>query len=262
LRQDRVLTEYDPKRGIAIATLAYEYPSGYEVAEHAHGADQVIYATGGMMQIFSGQSAWFIPPHFALWIPARTRHRIHMPGPVSMRTLYLRSRLNARQEQNCAVLHVTPLLRELILEAVHAGQLRVRNRYESALCALLIHQLAKASPMPTCVSLPLEKRALAVARAFMRDPAEARTMAVVCAEAGVSVRTIERLFRAELGISFELWRRQVRLTKAIELLVAGVSVKEVAFHVGYCQPSAFVELFRRTFGTTPKAWISSLRKIN
>ena len=26
----------------------------------------------------------------------------------------------------------------------------------------------------------------------------------------------------------------------------------------YCQPSAFVEMFRRTFGTTPKVWISAL----
>src|SRR5271154_5435279 len=138
LRQSKVLTEYDPKRGVSIATLAYEYPSGFKVAEHAHGSDQLIYAISGIMEVSSDQSMWLIPPHFALWIPARTSHRIHMPGPVSMRTLYLRPGLASALSRGCAVLHVTPLLRELIVETVRIGQLRMRNHHERALRDLLI----------------------------------------------------------------------------------------------------------------------------
>jgi AraC-like DNA-binding protein/mannose-6-phosphate isomerase-like protein (cupin superfamily) len=258
LRQDKVLTEYDPKRGVSVATLAYEYPSRFQVPEHAHGSDQLIYAVSGLMEVSSDQSMWLIPPHFALWIPARTHHRIHMPGPVSMRTLYLRTGLAARSEPFCAVLHVTPLLRELIVETVRVGRLRMRDRYECALRDLLTRQLQKASPVPAVVTLPREERAFAVAQAILQNPAESKTMAALCAEAGVSVRTIERTFRNGVGTSFESWRRQVRLTKAVELLVSGCSIKEVTYKVGYCQSSAFVEMFRRTFGTTPKAWISAL----
>ena len=261
LRQAKVLTEYDPKRGVSVATLAYEYPSSYQVPEHAHGSDQLIYAISGLMEVSSDQSMWLIPPHFALWIPARTHHRIHMPGPVSMRTLYLRTGLAARLEPRCAVLHVTPLLRELIVEAVSIGQLRMRDRYECALRDLLIRQLQKASPVPTFVTLPREERALAVAQAILRNPAESKPMAVLCSEVGVSVRTIERAFRKDVGTNFESWRRQVRLTKAVELLVSGCSIKEVAYKVGYCQSSAFVEMFRRTFGTTPKVWILALETL-
>ena len=50
-----------------------------------------------------------------------------------------------------------------------------------------------------------------------------------------------------------------RLTKAVELLVACYSVKQVAFAIGYSQPSAFVEAFRRTFGVTPKVWTDYVR---
>ena len=261
LRQNSFLKEYDPKRGVSVATLAYEYPSSFQVPEHAHGSDQLIYAIGGLMEVSSDQSVWLIPPHFALWIPARTRHRIHMPGPVSMRTLYLRTGLRPRLEPRCAVLHVTPLLRELVVETVRVGQLHMRNRYERSLRDLLIRQLQQASPVPTFVTLPREARALAVAQAILRNPAESKPMAALCAEAGVSVRTIERAFRKEVGTSFESWRRQVRLTKAVELLVSGCSIKEVAFQIGYRQSSAFVEMFRRTFGTTPKAWISALENL-
>jgi AraC-like DNA-binding protein/quercetin dioxygenase-like cupin family protein len=261
LRQSKILTEYDPKRGVSVATLAYEYPSSWRVPEHAHGSDQLIYAISGLMEVSSDQSVWLIPPHFALWIPARTQHRIHMPGPVSMRTLYLQTSLSARVDPRCAVLHVTPLLRELIVETVRLGHLRIRNRYESALRDLLIPQLQKATPVPIFVTLPREARALAVAHAILRNPAESKTMAALCADAAVSVRTIERTFRKEVGTSFESWRRQVRLTKAVELLVSGSSIKEVAYKVGYSQPSAFVEMFRRTFGTTPRAWIAALESI-
>jgi AraC-like DNA-binding protein len=260
LRHREILTEYDPKRGVSVATLAYEYPAGFQVPEHAHGADQLIYAIRGVMEVSSGQSRWLIPPHFALWIPARTYHRLHMPGPVSMRTLYLRPGFTSVFSQGCTVLHVTPLLRELIVEAVRIGELHARNHQERALRDLLILHLENASPMPTFVTLPIERRALAVAEAVLQDPAQPKSLAVLCSGAGVSVRTVQRIFRKEVGIDFESWRRQVRLMKAVELVVSGCSIKEVSFAIGYRQPSAFVEMFRRTFGITPKAWISAIAR--
>jgi AraC-like DNA-binding protein len=262
LRHTDISREFDPKRGVSVATLSYEYPAGFRVPEHAHGSDQLIYAIRGVMEVSAGRGLWLIPPHFALWIPARTCHRIHMARPVSMRTLYLRRGLVSALPACCAVLHVTPLLRELTVEAVRIGQLRARNHYECALRDLLISHLEKASPVPTFVTLPRESRALTVAQAVLADPAQSKPLAALCADAGVSVRTIERAFQKDIGAGFEQWRRQVRLMKAVELLVSGRSIKEVAFGVGYRQSSAFVEMFRRSLGTTPKAWISALQKLN
>jgi AraC-like DNA-binding protein len=74
------------------------------------------------------------------------------------------------------------------------------------------------------------------------------------------VRTAQRLFHGELGTDFDSWRRQVRITKAIEFLASGLSVKEVSYRVGYNQPSAFIDSFRRIIGLTPKAWTKSLER--
>jgi AraC-like DNA-binding protein/mannose-6-phosphate isomerase-like protein (cupin superfamily) len=263
LRQAKISREFDPKRGVSVATLAYEYTAGFQVPEHAHGADQLIYAVSGVMEVFSGANMWLIPPGFALWISAQTRHRIRMPGAVSMRTLYLRPglvRTRRRTHMPGAVLHVTPLLRELILETVRVGKLRARHQHERALRDLLVLHLESASPVPTFVSLPKDERALALAKAVLSAPEQAKPLAALARDAGVSVRTIQRIFRREVGIDFESWRRQVRLTKAVGLLVAGRPVKEVSFSVGYRQSSAFVESFRKSFGMTPKAWAVSLEK--
>lgn len=260
MRHNGLVTDYDPKRGVSIASLAFEYPAGFRVPEHAHGSDQVIYAIRGAMEVSSSQSVWLVPPQSALWIPAHTSHGIVMPGRVSMRTLYLRPGLASPFAHKCAVFHVTPLLRELIVETVRIGRLRWRNLHERALRDLLILHLKRVPRIPTFVTLPSDPRALAVAQAVLVNPAQAKSMAALCCGAGASVRTVERAFRKEVGTGFASWRRQVRLVKAIELLVTGCSIKEAAFAVGYHQPSAFVEMFRHALGATPKAWTTAIAK--
>lgn len=252
------LRQYDPKVGVSISTLAYEYPAGYSVPEHAHGSDQLIYATRGVMEISADQSLWLTPPHLAVWIPSGTRHQIRMPRAVSMRTLYLRRGLVPRAPEKCTVLHISPLFRELVVEAVRIGRLRTRNQLHCALRDLIVSQLRSASSVPTFVRLPEDSRALGVAEASIANQADAPSLNALCRKVGVSVRTIQRTFRREVGMSFEFWRRQLRLMKGIELLVAGHSVKTAAAEVGYRQPSAFVELFRQTLGMTPRKWIAAL----
>jgi AraC-like DNA-binding protein len=110
--------------------------------------------------------------------------------------------------------------------------------------------------------MPADQRALAVAQATLTDPASRRPVQAMCSSEGIGIRTLQRAFRKEVGMDFESWRRQVRLMKSIELLVAGGSVKEVAYAIGYQEPSAFVALFRAAFGVTPKAWVLSFGKLS
>jgi AraC-like DNA-binding protein len=261
MRQAPIIRDFDPGRGISIATLACEYSSGSLVAEHAHGSDQLIYSIRGVMEVRSDQNVWLIPPSFALWVPARTFHRIRMPVEVSMRTLYIRPGLVRRADIACAVLSVSPLLRELILETVRIGQLRLKNREHCALRDLTALHIASATPIPTRIRMPKDARALRAATRILNSLAESPSLQVVCREVGVSPRTLQRLFRNEVGIGAESWRQQVRLTRAVELLVGGSSVKQAAFSVGYLQPSAFVATFRRAFGATPKLWTEKVRQV-
>jgi AraC-like DNA-binding protein len=90
---------------------------------------------------------------------------------------------------------------------------------------------------------------------FGRHGGGHRTLAV----ADPAAVRVQRFFHREVGTDFETWRRQVRLMKAVELLASGRRIKEVAFAVGYGQATTFVAMFRRSFGLTPKAWISILQ---
>lgn len=251
--------EYDPPSGVSISTLRYEYPTGYAVTEHAHGADQLLYAASGVMQISSGRSIWLIPPLFAVWIPAKAPHSILMSSAVSMRALYLRRGLVRKCADQCRVLHVRPILRELILEAVRREQLITKNLLHSAYKALVVSEIENASVMPTSIAMPEDIRGRRIASRILADPARKEPLKVLCEASGASLRTIQRIFSRETGTDFETWRQQARLMRAIECLVGGQSVKEVSGVLGYSHIAPFIAMFRRTFGVTPGAWIRMFR---
>ena len=59
------------------------------------------------------------------------------------------------------------------------------------------------------------------------------------------------LFRRETGMSFQAWRRQLRLTEGLAALAEGETPARVAAAVGYSSGPAFGAASRSVFGTTP-----------
>jgi AraC-like DNA-binding protein/mannose-6-phosphate isomerase-like protein (cupin superfamily) len=249
---------FEAAPGKFMSSLSHEYPPGWRVPEHAHASDQLIYGISGVMEVTVENTMWLLPPQFALWIPGETRHSIRMPAAVSMRTLYMRRGLV--QGKGCRVMEVAPLLRELILEAVRIADLSMRSNHHRAFVSVLVGEIKRASPVPTALTMPSDARARKLAEWTIESPGGRDKLAAQCRRAGVSTRTLQRVFRREVGADFESWRRQARIMKAIELLAAGRSIKEVAFAVGYRHPTTFVTLFRRSLGVTPKAWANRLAR--
>ncbi|GAA3113545.1 hypothetical protein GCM10020254_69860 [Streptomyces goshikiensis] len=92
-------------------------------------------------------------------------------------------------------------------------------------------------------------------RAAVRGPGRSAGAGELAAQAGAGAgeRTLSRLFRAELGMTFPQWRTQLRLHQALRLLAVGTPVTAVAHRCGWSSASAFIDVFRRAFGHTPGA---------
>ena len=70
----------------------------------------------------------------------------------------------------------------------------------------------------------------------------------------MSTRSFERHFRTQTGISFGQWLRHLVIQKAIEMILAGKSVKATALYFGYRNASAFTAMFRREMGQSPSVY--------
>ncbi|MET8362524.1 helix-turn-helix transcriptional regulator [Micromonospora sp. NPDC049580] len=82
-------------------------------------------------------------------------------------------------------------------------------------------------------------------------PADNATLAELGKTIGVSPRTLSRLFRDELGMTFYEWRTQLRVYHALVLLADGWDTTRTAYACGWANPSSFIAAFRAIIGTTP-----------
>ena len=134
--------------GPAVRGYAVTHPTGTVVLPTAPGWDQLLYASAGVMTVETDSGNWVIPPHRALWAPDGTRYRILMHGRVSVRTLYLRSWLDAVAGELRAV-NVSPLLRELVLHAVRTAPLDLDVPEDDRLIGVLVDQLGTLAHAPS-----------------------------------------------------------------------------------------------------------------
>jgi AraC-like DNA-binding protein len=253
--RQRLTLEQEPF--LAVRSLACGYSSGFVIEPHHHDWHQLLYASAGAMTVQAGRSSWMIPPGKAVFIPARCSHSIRMWGEVALRSLAFPAGPAGMGGQSlaaeeCRVLSVTPLLRELILRVISMSALDSRLPAHQRLLAVLLDEMNVAPIAPLALPLPIDSRALAVARDVLRAPANDETLEQLARRFAAGRRTLERLFRAETGMSFGLWRQKVRMLDSVRILSEGKSVTDAAFDSGYGSVSAYIAAFKKTFGCTPR----------
>jgi AraC-like DNA-binding protein len=232
------------------------YANRHRITPHWHARAQFIFAVQGTMAVRTPRRAWIVPPSRALWVPARTVHEIQMHGVVEMRSLYVNGAAAADMPRACAVLEVTPLLRELV---VRAATLPVHYDEESDDGLLMRLLMAEVRRLPrSALDLPLLESAdlNALCERILANLATRRPCGIDADDMNTSSRTLYRRFLRETGISFARWKQQARLLESIRRLAEGTAVTTVALDLGYESASAFSTMFRRSLGIAPKAFMT------
>ena len=211
---------------------------------------QLIYAARGHLEVITDDARRLVPADRAVWIPAGVAHTAVMRAPISMRSIFVAG--GVTPGGGVRTIAVAPLLRELILHATRLGALDRAVPAQARLAGVLLDQLAAAEDIQLELPSPRDPRARRFAELVAAAPGDDRSIARLARKAGASLRTLERAFKAETGLSVGAWRRRVRLFRALELLAGGAPVTEVALDVGYANPSAFAHAFKRQFGHAPR----------
>jgi AraC-like DNA-binding protein/quercetin dioxygenase-like cupin family protein len=227
-------------------------PAGARIAQHTHAWAQLAYASRGVLRIGVTDSTWMVPPSRAIWVPPRILHEVVIVEDAYLRTLYIDESAVPPGLDACRVVEVSGLLREAIAALDTPGLAPSRERL---LGALVLDELTRSVPLPLSVPMPTEKRLRALCEALLADPANADPLERWASSVGASTRTIARLFRHELGMSFSQWRQQALLAHAIPLLHQGRALSHVSQQLGYQSQSAFSAMFRRAFGESPRAFM-------
>ncbi len=222
---------------------------GAAIDAHHHDDHQIVYAGRGVLAVTTSAGMWIAPGTRAIWVPAGTVHAHQAHGELELHLVGLPASDNPLGLDVPTVLTVGPLLRELILAYTRSPHDDSPER--GRLRAVLRDQLRASPQQPLYLPAPTVPQLAALCEILRANPADDRTLAVLSREVGASERTLSRLFKADLGMTFPQWRTQLRLYRALVLLAENTPVTAVAHLCGWSSASAFIDVFRRTFGHTP-----------
>ncbi len=230
---------------------ATDYPAGTRIEPHSHAKHQLIYAVRGVMVVQSEAGRWVVPPTRAIWMVAGMTHAIRCVGEVHMRSLRVAPEAAPKLSDQTQAVGISPLLRELIRAAMDVRQPYAPGTRDGRVMRLILDELRALPVLPLHLQMPSDARLLRICEALQQRFDDASTMADWARRLAVDVKTIQRLFLKQTGLTFGQWRQQARLLRALELLASGEKVIDVALALGYESPSAFASMFRKQFGQPP-----------
>jgi AraC-like DNA-binding protein len=227
------------------------------VERHCHSRGQIMLVIAGVITVETAQESWVVSGPRALWIPERTPHSVSASINAELRNLQVSRVLAPQLPFATCMLAVTPLFKELVVSAVAGpNEINVGGR-EAKIIELMVDEFTPTRDLALHLPEPEDIRLKRICSKLRSEPGDVRTLDEWSELAGGCTRTLGRLFVRETGMTFAQWRRQARLLDAIVRLNAGQSVTSVALDAGYESPSAFIEMFRRTMGTTPGQYLET-----
>lgn len=252
-----IAVNHQQDTGIApVVAHAITHEAGRESPRHQHSTAQLIYAIRGVMLVKTERGQWIVPPTRAIWVPIGIWHQVRMLGKVQMRSVYIRQELLTGFPDQCEVVAVSGLLRELILECMHLPLHYDEHGRDGHLVQLLLDEIKGMPSLALALPEPSSPRLQRLCHTLRQQPDDNTPLKVWAKELAMDVRTLQRHFTKETGLSVGQWRRQHRLVLACEHLARGESVFEVSLALGYASPSAFSAMFKRELGVAPSLFYS------
>jgi len=266
---DGVPTHWLTKKGVkqkvadeiprTIVVKNIDHESGFYAPYHSHERGQLLFISEGLIQVSAkNEGFWVVPPLRAVWLPPLIEHEARVINSVKMCNIYVSTEESKHLPQQCQVVTITPLFREIILELTKFEPLYDESGKEGRLVDVFLDQLKTTPTAPLHLPYPSSEVLQKVAKNLIKNPADTRSIERWSDDYGLSSRTFSRRFLKETGMTFGLWRQQARLLAALTRIAQGDAIAHISHDLGYDSQSAFIAMFRKAMGKTPGRYFSDI----
>lgn len=205
----------------------------------------------GLAILETEAGAWTCPPGRCVWIPPNMKHSLRSCGKISGWMMRLDARKATGLPVEPRILALSPLLKEIVVRMMTWVEHPEASAAKQRLLDVLQDEIREASQIRLHLPIPRDPALKRLAIRLAEDSGNAKDLAALAREFGLSERSLFRNFQKETGLSPGQWRRQMQVLRSVELLAKGRSVTETSFEVGYESVGAFIRAFQQILGVTP-----------
>lgn len=226
---------------------------------HSHHMGQLIFVEKGVQYLHTAERTYLLPTHHCAWIPPGLMHRTSSPvNPVYLRCIFVSQTTNDAFFKEVNIFHTPKVLREMILFTEQWSRLEEEDPLELDFLKALIGILPITfqSALPLVLPVPQNPRIARMIDYLTENIANDIKIPELALNFNLSARTMERLFKQDIGITVAGYIKLYKIIKAVELLsITGETVKSVARQVGYDSVSTFSNTFYNVLGLRPQEMI-------
>ncbi|WP_262492864.1 AraC family transcriptional regulator [Mesonia mobilis] len=251
----------------------YHNPMGeVSIESHSHQKAQFLYTEGGLVYVKNELEEFYLPARHFMWIPPGVEHAIFPSSPkVVMRNLYFPVQKNDKAFYfQPGIYPVNDMLLQLLLFTESwNGDILPQDQEKFPIAVAFKVLLPQISNTPVLLNLPVarDERLKRVTHLLRKDLSKNRSIAEIAQQFSISERTLHRLFKKDMNISFIRYYTLLRIFTAIEYIIEGkYTIAEIALMVGYASLPSFSNTFTKIVGKRPTEYyksnyISSLSKV-
>jgi len=225
--------------------------------EHTHARAQLTYVEEGYQYFHIDRRIYFVPQHHVIWIPSGKAHRITSEATTVNLMVFLFSTVFEEPfYQQVQVFAVPPVLKEMLLYASKWNKLLTDNEEQDIFFKAILKSLPNFCNEGSHLEIPVpaDIRLIPVCTYINSNFKYNLDLDLLAEKTQMSVRSLQRTFKKETGITLQKYLQLTRILKSIELLdTRRFTLSEVAYKVGYQSLSAFTTSYFAIMKSKPQA---------
>lgn len=231
---------------------------------HHHKKGQLSYVEGGIAYVHFVGNTVLIPARHYIWIPPGVDHflQVRHSATAVIRNIYYPDDNKHIFYQHTGIYPVNNLLHEMIHYTENYQENINHDSSDYAFLIAIKNILPNLSPQNVPIVLPTttNERLRPILRYLYDHVAQPLTLQIVSGKFGIGERTLSRLFQTVLSISFLQYLKQVRIVKAVELMLqTDLTLSQIAYDTGYQSISAFSNTFQQLANIRPSEFAATVR---
>lgn len=224
--------------------------------DHAHHRAQLTFVEEGYQYFHIDQKIYLVPQHHVIWIPSGKAHKITSEATtVNLMVFLFKTVFKEDFYQNVQVFAVPPVLKEMLLYASKWNQVLEDDEEQDVFFKAILKSLPNFCKESSYLEIPVpsDARLIPVSTYINSNFKYSLNADELAEKAKMSVRSLQRIFKNETGITLQKYLQLVRILKSIELIdTKQYTLSQIAYRVGYQSLSAFTASYHAVMKSKPR----------